>query len=185
MLDLFLVGVRDAHAGNCARIGASAPHLGYLIPGGRGVLHLGPDEVIAGAGDGAIDAGVGDIEQRATGDFLTRHQLGFDRIPELGAGRRVESRSVLPGRRIERTLIDGVRQRRPDRAAVLAGRSRQWRSDRRRRDRIRGLRARCRSLRRRGRLRARNAGGEHDDRADGARNGVRVHCRVLPWADGE
>ena len=62
VLDLLLVGVRHTHAGNGARIGTLPPHLRGLIPGGRRVLHLRPDEVVAGIGQRAVDAGIRDVE---------------------------------------------------------------------------------------------------------------------------
>src|SRR5271156_7106194 len=51
--------VSDGRDDEHQRPATGPPRLGSLIPGGRSVLHLGPDEVVAGIGHGAIGAGVG------------------------------------------------------------------------------------------------------------------------------
>src|SRR5204863_7354766 len=96
VLDLALVGIRDADAGHRFGVRTRAPHARHRAPVVLIVLHLGPDEVIAGVRHGAVSRRVGGAEQRAAGDLAALHHLQLDRVPDLGSLRRVEGAAVLP-----------------------------------------------------------------------------------------
>jgi len=84
------------------------------------MLLLGPDEVVAGIGHGAVGFRIGGAEQRAAHDFLPLHHLELDRVPDLGAGRRVPGVTVFPLVHVELALIHGARRGPVDGMAVLA-----------------------------------------------------------------
>ena len=158
VLDFALVGVGDAYAGHGLGVRTRAPHARDRFPVPIVVLHLGPDEVVAGIGHRAVGCRVGGAEQRAAGYFPTLHQLQLDRIPDLRALRRVEGAAVFPRRRVERSLIHRPRRRGHPRAAILASRGGERERGRAGR-RVVGVRIgswrRC--------LRRRCLTGEHDD----------------------
>ena len=136
VLDLALVGVGDAHARHRLGVRARAPQARGRFPVALVVLHLGPDEVVAGVGHRAVGRGVAGAEERAAGHLAALHHLQLHRIPDLRAGRRVERRPVLPARRVERPLVDRAHRRDHPRVAVLAGRGGERK----------GLRAGCRAV---------------------------------------
>jgi hypothetical protein len=72
------------------------------------VLHLGPDEVIAGIRHGAISLGTVGTKYRSASHLFAFHHLDHHRIPDLGIRRRIERRPVFPFGRIEHSLIDGA-----------------------------------------------------------------------------
>ena len=84
------------------------------------MLHLGPDEVIAGIGHGAIDLGIGGGEHRAAHHLAALHHLDLGRIPDLGARRRIPGMTILPLGHVEGALIDRTGRRLVDGMAVFA-----------------------------------------------------------------
>ncbi len=125
MLNLALIGVGHAHAGNRLRVRAGAPHACDRLPVMLIVLHLRPDEVVTGIRHGAVGGGIGGAEKRAAGHLAALHQLEPHRIPEPGARRRIERGPVLPGGGIEGPLIHRSWRGGGLGVTVLARRSRQ------------------------------------------------------------
>ena len=107
VLDLTLVGIGHARAGGC-RSRTGAPHPGDLLPRDGLVLHLDPDEVVAGRGHRAVGARVGGAH-RAADHRPAGHELGFGRVPDLGgfAVGQGEARAVLEVGGPERLLFLG------------------------------------------------------------------------------
>ena len=97
MLDLEFVRVWHPRAGNRLGVRAGPPRHGGLVPCGRRMLHLGPDEVVSGIGHGAIGARIGRRDHGAADQLAALHQLDLRGIPNLGARRRIESGAVFPG----------------------------------------------------------------------------------------
>ena len=121
VLDLALVGVGDAHARHRLGVRAGPPHPRRRLPVALVVLHLGPDEVVAGVGHRAVGGRIGRAEDRAAGDLAALLHLQLHRVPDLARRPAIERRAVLPGGRIERPLVDGAGRRRRPGAAVCAG----------------------------------------------------------------
>src|SRR5262249_16219795 len=120
VLNLALVRVGHSNARNRLRLRTGTPHSGSGLPVALVVLHLGPDEVVAGVSHGTVSGGIGRAEERSAGHLSALLQLELHRIPNLRVFGWVEGRSVLPGRRIERTLIYRSRWRGRERLAFLA-----------------------------------------------------------------
>ncbi len=121
MLDLALVRVGDAHAGHRLGVRAGRPHAADAFPRAHVVLHLGPDEVVAGVGHRAVGGRIGGAEDRAAGHLAPLLHLQLHGVPDLRPGRRIECRTVLPSRRVERPRVHGPVRRARGRAAVGAG----------------------------------------------------------------
>ena len=121
VLDLAFVGVGHAHTRNRLGIRTGPPHTRNGLPVVLIVLHLGPDEVVAGIGHGAVRRGIGGAEQRSSRHLAAARHLQLHRIPDLSAGRRIERITVLPRRRIEGSLIDRASGSRRPRVAVFSG----------------------------------------------------------------
>ena len=125
MLDFAFVGIGHTHTWNSFGVRAAAPHPRDGFPIARAVLHLGPDEIVARVGHGAIGGRISRAEYRTTGYFLAPHHLQLHGVPDVRVRRRIEGRSVFPCCRIDHSLIDTARKRFRNCAAVLAGRRRQ------------------------------------------------------------